>query len=463
MVVHRSSPSWDSIPDRSILVAVSQSNLVSFENSSPAFKHNGVQTQSLGESSRNSVDWKNTFNMRQVILNNLPNGHARLASRHLHQSHSRLRGRGVTNATKSLDILRQNLQTSINKEIDSILKKYLEKFFKPAVENIRGNLGMGSVTEEHIREVCRAMLDEAKLIYSSTSLSRGSSPFSDSETASLIGYGCANTSSPLFRKRKESDTDSDASNSIRRKRAPYKDKWDPSRITKDTLFIMGQRANKVLGLGNMRGRLLIKHPELFKYSGDLEDRDWLQNQKLHVVSLSHGNPYIMLYDEIKALTDSDEYRDSPNLVIAELKGFEVPEFMLKKIRSYMRQFCSKSSVSLTDITESAEVPNNLSLGVECVSSTMTPPSNALESAPSTPSEHLDLLSDCPSLPAAPSPPLPPAVRRSCRGAVAAATTPSVAATSSSSSSSGSLDVASSLTALLAASPTGGHCSDNSTD
>ncbi|XP_039292651.1 deoxynucleotidyltransferase terminal-interacting protein 1 isoform X2 [Nilaparvata lugens] len=332
---------------------------------------------------------KNTFNMRQVILNNLPNAHARLPSRHLHQTHSRVRGRGVTNATKSLDILRQNLQTAINKEIDCILKKYLEKFFKPAVENIRGNLGMGSVTEEHMREVCRAMLDEAKLIYSSTSLSRGSSPFSDSETASLIGY----TSSPLFRKRKESDTDSDASNSIRRKRAPIKDKWDPARITKNTLFIMSQRANKVLGLGKMRGRLLMKHPDLFKYCGDGEDRDWLKCNNLAPPMPLSCPPYIMLLDEIRALTESDEYRDSPNLVIAELKGFELPEFILAKIRLYMSQFRSKSNSSLTDITESAEVPNNSSLGVECVSSTMTPPGNALESAPSTPSESaLDLLS-----------------------------------------------------------------------
>lgn len=66
--------------------------------------------------------------MRQVILNNLPNAQAglRVAPRHLQPSHSRIRGRCVTNASKSLDILRQNLQAAINKEIDAVLKKYLE-------------------------------------------------------------------------------------------------------------------------------------------------------------------------------------------------------------------------------------------------------------------------------------------------------------------------------------------------
>ena len=47
-------------------------------------------------------------------------------------------------------------------------------------------------------------------------------------------------------------------------------KWDPGRLTEDTLFILGSRANKALGYGQTRGRLYIKHPELFKY----ERRIW---------------------------------------------------------------------------------------------------------------------------------------------------------------------------------------------
>ena len=41
-------------------------------------------------------------------------------------------------------------------------------------------------------------------------------------------------------------------------------KWDPGRLTEETLFILGSRANKALGYGQTRGRLYIKHPELFK-------------------------------------------------------------------------------------------------------------------------------------------------------------------------------------------------------
>lgn len=67
----------------------------------------------------------------------------------------------------------------------------LQKFFQPAVDNIRNNLGNGSVTEEHIREVCRQILEDAKQMYSSSPQSRGSSPsneLSDSETGSIGDY-----------------------------------------------------------------------------------------------------------------------------------------------------------------------------------------------------------------------------------------------------------------------------------
>lgn len=39
---------------------------------------------------------------------------------------TKLRGRCMTSASKSLDLLRLNIQTVINKEIDAVLKKYLD-------------------------------------------------------------------------------------------------------------------------------------------------------------------------------------------------------------------------------------------------------------------------------------------------------------------------------------------------
>ncbi|PNF42913.1 hypothetical protein B7P43_G12324 [Cryptotermes secundus] len=386
--------------------------------------------------SQTQVEWKNTFNMRQVTLSNLAVSQLGLRPSHRPQIPvNRLRGSCITSTAKSLDILRQNIQSAINKEIDAIIKKYLEKFFQPAVDNIKSNLGASSVSEEHVRDVCRQILEDAKQMYCSNSQSRGSSPFnehSDSETGSIGEYrfGRPNTRSPLFRKRKESDTDSEASQSARKKRSkprppgnfpsgrstPLKigrgesirrdgPKWDPARIGKETVFVMGARANKVLGFGQTRGRLYIKHPGLFKYSGDQEDKEWLSRHNL--MPPTGGKAYLMVLEDIRELAETDDYRNNPNLLLHELKGFHAPGFMLKKIRahaSYMRtdhllelQKPGQHG-DLCDGTETgfAVMQSRLGLAVDCISSAMTPPATVLDSGPPTPSETaLDLL-ECPT-------------------------------------------------------------------
>jgi hypothetical protein len=65
--------------------------------------------------------------MRQVNLSNLAVGQLGLHPSYRPQVPiNRLRGSCIMSAAKSLDILRQNIQSAINKEIDTILKKYLE-------------------------------------------------------------------------------------------------------------------------------------------------------------------------------------------------------------------------------------------------------------------------------------------------------------------------------------------------
>lgn len=58
----------------------------------------------------------------------------------------------------------------------------LQKFFQPAVNNIRANQGKASVNEDHIKEVCRQILEDAKLMYKVSSISRDSSPYDFSDT-----------------------------------------------------------------------------------------------------------------------------------------------------------------------------------------------------------------------------------------------------------------------------------------
>ncbi|CAF4774669.1 unnamed protein product [Pieris macdunnoughi] len=102
---------------------------------------------------------------RQIAINTLAAMHRRFSLPGPVQPHSRPIAEFRASANKSLDMLRQTIQSSVTREIDQVIKKYLEKFFVPAVNNIRLNLGDESVSEDQVRAVCRAMLDATRLLY----------------------------------------------------------------------------------------------------------------------------------------------------------------------------------------------------------------------------------------------------------------------------------------------------------
>lgn len=61
--------------------------------------------------------------MRQVTLANIidvANGNDKASTKA-----AKMRAKNFVNVAKSLDLLRQNLQSSINKEIDNVIRKYL--------------------------------------------------------------------------------------------------------------------------------------------------------------------------------------------------------------------------------------------------------------------------------------------------------------------------------------------------
>lgn len=320
-----------------------------------------------GDSS-NMVPWLNTFNMRPFNLSCLPSTMTyRPSCRSQSVAISRAKLGCITSSAKSLDVLRQNLQKSINREIDEILQRYLEKFFKPGLENVRINNGEHSISEQHIQAVCRQILEEAKKMYHG-SYTRGNSPTSDynidsgrnSPSDLRLGRLLGKHGVTGRKKRDNSDSDSEASLQLVKKKkkgrpplhqggvlsgrsTPCKlkadavkregPKWDPARLQPTSQFIMGAKANKALGLGATRGRLYIKHPEVFKYSGDQEDKQWLYEH--NQMPATGGKAYMLLVEDIRELAETDEYRGSPGLMLDEIVGFSVPESMLAKMQAAM--------------------------------------------------------------------------------------------------------------------------------
>ena len=65
--------------------------------------------------------------MRQVTLENIAeNVGDNSAGNKIAIKAAKMHGRNVVNAAKSLDLLRQNIQSAINNDIDRIIKKYLD-------------------------------------------------------------------------------------------------------------------------------------------------------------------------------------------------------------------------------------------------------------------------------------------------------------------------------------------------
>lgn len=300
---------------------------------------------------------------RQVAVNTLAAVHRRFSLPGPMQPYSRPMAEFRATANKSLDMLRQTIQAAVTKDIDHVIKKYLEKFFVPAVQNIRMNLGEESVGEDQVRAVCRAMLDAARASYNAPPRIPPSSPCDMSDSESSNGadsrFGRPH-SSPSYSKRKESDTDSDTGSMMRRKKIKVEEtlddstvtggnsrssspkpslvtrdpqKWNPARLTPETLFIMGPHAHRVLGLGNSRGRLYTKHSGLVRYPADATDKEWIANNNL--MNPVGGRAYIMVLEDIEELAASDLYRHNSLPLLGELTGFRAPAFMLRKIKSFL--------------------------------------------------------------------------------------------------------------------------------
>ncbi|XP_028400463.1 deoxynucleotidyltransferase terminal-interacting protein 1-like [Dendronephthya gigantea] len=226
---------------------------------------------------------------------------------------------------KALDLVRAALQPSLNAELENVLKNYQE-LLKLAAVNIRDNTGE-VVTDELVNTTIRKALDEAKVLFRTDNKPLNEKPERESRTGS-----------PFVRKkrrpRETKDDGAPATKSARSdKNAHYE--WDPECINYDTEFVMGVKANKALGFAATRGKLYSRHPDLFKYVGDQEDKQWLyENGHLPITG---GKACLMIKDNIYDLLNRDDYKNSENTSIEDIPGFRVSKRMVDKMKAVMRK------------------------------------------------------------------------------------------------------------------------------
>ncbi|XP_065501734.1 deoxynucleotidyltransferase terminal-interacting protein 1 isoform X3 [Caloenas nicobarica] len=228
-----------------------------------------------------------------------------------------------TDPAVSMDLLRAVLQPSINEEIQGIFNKYM-KFFQKAAINVRDNVGEEVDPEQLIQETCRSCLEQAKLLFSDSKKVVPRLPHEQAvpKRGRQMDEELSRRGSPVPRKRKGRPPGQSLSNDrgisgmaawkLKVSEPVRRDgpKWDPSRLTETTTFVLGSRANKALGMGGTRGRLYIKHPHLFK-------------------------AYLLVEEDIRDLAASDDYRDSVDLRLEELKPFVPPAWMTEKMQKHM--------------------------------------------------------------------------------------------------------------------------------
>ncbi|XP_055508324.1 deoxynucleotidyltransferase terminal-interacting protein 1 [Leucoraja erinacea] len=252
-----------------------------------------------------------------------------------------------TNPNISMDLLRAVLQPHINEEIRVVINKYT-KFFQKAACNVKENIGEDVDIEQLVQETCKNCLEQAKMMYSDGGkmITKPIGDTSATKRSRQMEDDLSQRGSPVPKKRKGRPPghlmsfDRTAPNAAIAKvkyAEPIKregPKWDPARLNSSTTFALGSRANKALGMGGTRGRIYIKHPELFKYSADSQDKHWL-GEKHHMPATGGKMAYLLIEDDIRELAANDDYRDCPELRLDELRPFIVPMWMLEKMQKYM--------------------------------------------------------------------------------------------------------------------------------
>ncbi|XP_029006792.1 deoxynucleotidyltransferase terminal-interacting protein 1 [Betta splendens] len=247
-----------------------------------------------------------------------------------------------TDPQVSMDLLRTVLQPSFNDDIMAVFRKY-HKFFEKAAENVKENVGDDIPTDQLIRDTCRNVLEHAKQLFPEGEGKRAGEVAI--KRSRPVDEDCSQRGSPLPKKRKprlggpfiSSDRHLTFSSQVKPKADPIKregPKWDPCRLNDSSTFVLGSRANKALGMGGTRGRIYIKHADLFKYAADAKDKQWLA-ERHHMRATGGKMAYLLIEEDIQDLSHSDEYKDCPDVRMDELKPFSVPVWMVEKMKRAM--------------------------------------------------------------------------------------------------------------------------------
>ncbi|XP_050093955.1 deoxynucleotidyltransferase terminal-interacting protein 1 [Anopheles aquasalis] len=352
--------------------------------------------------------------MRQKLYKNMLSGEATLDA--LKQRYST--GRSFMSQTandaaiKSLELLRANIQYHFDREIDTIVRRFHQTYFVPAIRNIKENLGEGAISDEALKGVFCTLLESAKAQYGASqlsspagnSLSRANTPgmeLSDSDSSTdnapavvgggggsgVGGLGVATSLLHQALKRKlpepnqpdlfkrqyflhgpiyphvhassSSTTTSTTNSSSTSFRTPSSTTVSvpATVITPESLFILDFKAARALGVPDFRERLANRHPEVLRYCPDAQDRDWLLQQRQVTPLNKNGRFFLLALDDVRKLIERNAFEPSASTgPQIGLQGFKVTELIYAKIQKLLKELTERHQRATAGTFESPKTP-----------------------------------------------------------------------------------------------------------
>ena len=199
--------------------------------------------------------------------------HQSLATPSSHLAMARSRSSTLNDPKRALDLIRSLIQSEINSKIHQLMQDYVSRFFEPAYKNMQRNLGAENVSTRLLEEVCVNALEHSKKIFC---IPKSEIELDDDKFMMSSKHSLKRKSKSEFnerpRKRSFPGPDKESPTTdlilISKQGQPVRregEKWDPKRLTTDTLFVLGSKASRALRLSHGRSRLCIKHPNLFRF------------------------------------------------------------------------------------------------------------------------------------------------------------------------------------------------------
>ncbi|XP_017011725.2 AF4/FMR2 family member lilli [Drosophila takahashii] len=303
-------------------------------------------------------------------------------------SHNTESGGSAESAMRALELLRISVQQAFDAEVNEIIKRYMQNYFKPAFGNIKENLGQHSVNEETLQKMSScALLENAKAQYTNfvrqqqrQALKRTAkqeiSPVNKVFVATKPMPCTATTENqnpqPAVQPQQLQQQELQTVQPLQQTQAPNQQPhrstvtplvggtlptpvrrqifWNTAQISTTTKFVLDVQANLAFGFGtDGKERLASKHPELIRYLPDGEDREWLATRGIIPAENRSSRFLFLIYDEVCRLQQThDLYRHKSNIDLSMMLTFSVTDAMIHKMRLFFVDLNIKSRGLITN-------------------------------------------------------------------------------------------------------------------